>query len=54
MASLADVRGGMVGDMAVSLADLKPTSQDCGTDWTKIFAIVIEDHHEMFVRLAKR
>jgi hypothetical protein len=22
-------------------------------DWTKIFATVIEDHHEMFVRLAK-
>ena len=23
-------------------------------DWKKIFATVIDDHHEMFVRLAKR
>ena len=23
-------------------------------DWKKIFATVIKDHHEMFVRLAKR
>jgi hypothetical protein len=52
---LSDVRGGMVGDMGFSLADFETYIAGLSKpDWTKIFAIVIEDHHEMFVRLAKR
>ena len=52
---LSDVRGGMVGDMGFSLADFETYIAGLPKpDWTKIFAIVIEGHHEMFVRLAKR
>ena len=52
---LSDVRGGMVGDMGFSLADFETYIAGLPKpDWTKIFAIVIDDHHEMLVRLAKR
>jgi hypothetical protein len=52
---LLDVRGGMVGDMWFTLDDFKTYIAGLRKpDWAKIFATVIEDHHEMFVRLAKR
>ena len=52
---LRDVRGGMVGDMGFSLDDFKTYIAGLRKpDWKKIFATVIEDHHEMFVRLSKR
>ena len=52
---LRDVRGGMVGDMGFTLDDFKTYIAGLRKpEWKKIFAIVIEDHHEMFVRLAKR
>jgi hypothetical protein len=52
---LSDVRGGMVGDMGFTLDDFKSDiARLRKPDWKKIFAAVIEDHHEMFVRLAKR
>jgi hypothetical protein len=52
---LRDVRGGMVGDMGFTLDDFKTYVAGLRKpDWKKIFATVIEDHHEMFVRLAKR
>jgi hypothetical protein len=47
--------GGAVGDMGFALDDFKTYFAGLRKpDWTKIFAIVIEDHYEMFVRLAKR
>jgi hypothetical protein len=52
---LSHVRGGMVGDMGFSLADFETYVAGLRKpDWKKIFAIVLEDHHGMFVRLAKR
>jgi hypothetical protein len=52
---LLDVRVGMVGDMWFTLDDFKTYIAGLRKpDWAKIFATVIEDHHEMFVRLAKR
>jgi hypothetical protein len=52
---LRDVRGGMVGDMGFSLDDFKTYIAGMQKpDWKKIFATVVEDHHEIFVRLAKR
>jgi hypothetical protein len=52
---LRDVRGGMVGDMGFTLDDFKTYIAGLRKpDWKKIFATVIADHHEMFVRLAKR
>jgi hypothetical protein len=52
---LRDVRGGMVGDMGFTLDDFKTYIAGLRKpDWTKIFATVIADHHEMLVRLAKR
>jgi hypothetical protein len=52
---LRDVRGGMVGDMGFTLDDFKTYIAGMRKpDWKKIFATVIADHHEMFVRLAKR
>jgi hypothetical protein len=52
---LADVRGGMVGDMGFTLDDFKTYIAGLRKpDWKKIFAAVIEDHHKMLVRLAKR
>ena len=52
---LADVRGGMVGDMGFTLDDFKTYIAGLRKpDWAKIIATVIEDHHEMLVRLAKR
>jgi hypothetical protein len=54
-AYLRDVRGGMVGDMGFSLDDFKTYIAGLPkTDWKKIFATVIADHHEMLVRLSKR
>ena len=52
---LGHVRGRMVGDMGFSLADFETYIAGLRKpDWAKIFATVIDDHHEMFVRLAKR
>jgi hypothetical protein len=52
---LRDVRGGMVGDMGFTLDDFNTYIAGLRKPyWKKIFAIVIEDHHEMFVRLVKR
>ena len=52
---LGDVRGGMVGDMGFTLDDFNTYIAGLREPyWKKIFAIVIEDHHEMFVRLVKR
>ena len=52
---LIDVRGGMVGDTGFTLDDFKTYIAGLRKpDWTKIFATVIDDHHQMFVRLAKR
>lgn len=52
---LRDVRGGMVGDMGFTLDDFKTYIAGLRKpDWKKIFATVIDDHHEMFVRLAKQ
>ena len=52
---LSDVRGGIVGDMGFTLGDSKPTAPGCGNlIGRKILATVIEDHHEMLVRMAKR
>jgi hypothetical protein len=52
---LLDVRVGMVGDMWFTLDDFKTYIAGLRKpDWAKIFATVIEDHHEMFVRLVKR
>ena len=54
-AYLADVRGGMVGDMGVTLEDFKTYIAGLRKpDWAKIFKTVIDDRHEMLVRLAKR
>jgi hypothetical protein len=54
-AYLRDLRGGMVGDMGFTLDDFKTYIAGLRKpDWKKIFATVIEDHHEMLVRLAKR
>jgi hypothetical protein len=45
----------MVGDVGFTLDDFKTyTAGLRKPDWTKIFSTAIEDHHEMFVRLAKR
>jgi hypothetical protein len=52
---LRDVQGGMVGDMGFSVADFETYIAGLWKpDWKRIFTTVIEDHHEMFVRLAKR
>jgi hypothetical protein len=54
-AYLCDVRGGMVGDMGFTLDDFKSYIAGLrNPDWKKIFVAVIDDHHEMFVRLARR
>jgi hypothetical protein len=45
----------MVGDMGLTLDDFKTYIAGLRKpNWKKIFATVIDDHHEMFVRLAKR
>jgi hypothetical protein len=52
---LRDVRGGMVGDIEFTVDDFETYIAGLRKpDWTTIFATVIGDHHEMFVRLAKR
>ena len=49
------VRGGMVGDIGFTLDHFKTYIAGLRMpDWAKIIATVIEDHHEMPVRLAKR
>jgi hypothetical protein len=54
-AYLANVRGGMVGDMGFTLDDFKTYIAGLREpDWAKMIATVIADHHEMLVRLAKR
>jgi hypothetical protein len=46
---------GMVGGMEFTLDDFKTYIGGLRKpDWKKIFATVIADHHEMFVRLSKR
>jgi hypothetical protein len=52
---LSNVRGGMVGDMGFTLDDFKTYIAGLRKpDWAKIFQTVIDDHHEMIVRMAKR
>lgn len=52
---LADVRGGMVGDTGLTVDDFKTYIAGLRKpDWPKIFATVLEDYREMFIRLAKR
>jgi hypothetical protein len=54
-AYLSNVCGGMVGDMGFTLDDFKTYIAGLRKpDWKKIFATVIDDYHEMLVRLAKR
>jgi hypothetical protein len=49
------VAEGAVGDMGFSVADFETYVAGLRKpDWKRIFATVIEDHHETFVRLAKR
>jgi hypothetical protein len=52
---LSNVRGGMVGDMGFALDDFKTYIAGLRKpDWAKMTATVINDYHEMLVRLAKR
>jgi hypothetical protein len=54
-AYLSNVRGGMVGDMRFTLDDFKTYIAGLRKpDWAKMIATVIDDYHEMLVRLAKR
>jgi hypothetical protein len=54
-AYLANVRGGMVGDMGFTLDDFKTYIAGLREpDWAKMIATVIDEHREMLVRLAKR
>ena len=47
--------GGMVGDMGFTVDDFKTYIAGLRRpDWEKVFATVIDDHHEMFVRLPQR
>jgi hypothetical protein len=52
-AYLRDGQGGTVGDMGFTVDDFKTYIAGMRKpDWKKIFATVIDDHHEIFVRLA--
>jgi hypothetical protein len=54
-AYLSNVSGGMVGDMEFTLDDFKTYIAGLRKpDWAKMIATVIDDHHGMLVRLAKR
>jgi hypothetical protein len=51
---MSHVAEGGVGDMCFSVADFETyVARLRKPDWKRIFATVISDHHEMFVRLAK-
>ena len=55
VSACSSVRGGMVGDMGFTFDDFKIYIAGLRKpDWAKIFKTVIDDHHEMLVRLAKR
>jgi len=52
---MSHVAKGAVGDMGFSVADFETYVAGLRKpNWKSIFATVIDDHHEMLVRLAKR